>query len=69
MRYANTLANALGLRWLSGNVYIYQCGVRRSEHFETLNVIPFRAGNIVYMSNEPEKHNFQCIGPHIGMPI
>ena len=41
--------------------------VRRSEQFETLNVIPIRAGNIVYMSNEPEKHNFQCIGPHLGM--
>ena len=43
--------------------------LRRSENFKTLNFIPFRTGNIVYMSNESEKHNFLCIGPHLGMPI
>ena len=43
--------------------------LRRSENFKTLNFIPFRAGNTVYMSNESEKDNFQCIGLHLGMPI
>ena len=42
---------------------VFNCLLRRSENVKTLNFITFQAGNIVYMSNEPEKHNFQCIGP------